>query len=112
MIKYQMDDYALVGSSLKGHITASYDALVEVFGEPNVLNAEPSGDDKVHNEWGIRFSDGDDDIYATIYDWKEHDAYVSHVGGYRWHIGGKQIEAVWYVTDVVNSPKSMEKIDA
>ena len=107
---YQMDDYVPSGSCLKGHITASYDALVEAFGEPNILNAEEG--DKVWNEWGIRFSEGDDDIYATIYDWKEHDAYVSHVGGYRWHIGGKQIEAVWYVTDVVNSTKSMEKIDA
>ena len=85
---YQMDDYVPSGSSLRGHIHASYTDLVKVFGEPNILNAEPSGDDKVHNEWGIRFSNGDDDIYATIYDWKEMDAYDSHYGEYRWHIGG------------------------
>ena len=76
---YQMDDYVPSGSCLKGHITASYDALVEAFGEPNILNAEEG--DKVWNEWGIRFSEGDDDIYATIYDWKEHSAYDSHSGG-------------------------------
>ena len=106
---YQMDDYVPSGSCLKGHITASYDALVEAFGEPNILNAEEG--DKVWNEWGIRFSEGDDDIYATIYDWKEHDAYVSHVGGYRWHIGGKQVEAVWCVLDALNAPESMTRTD-
>ena len=106
---YQMDDYVPSGSSLKGHITASYDALVEAFGEPNILNAEEG--DKVWNEWGIRFSEGDDDIYATIYDWKEHDAYVSHVGGYRWHIGGNQVEAVWCVLDALNAPESMTRTD-
>ena len=106
---YQMDDYVPSGSCLKGHITASYDALVEAFGEPNILNAEEG--DKVWNEWGIRFSDGDDDIYATIYDWKEPDAYVSHVGGYRWHIGGKQVEAVWCVLDALNAPETMTRTD-
>ena len=106
---YQLDDYVPSGSCLKGHITASYDALVEAFGEPNILNAEEG--DKVWNEWGIRFSEGDDDIYATIYDWKEHDAYVSHVGGYRWHIGGKQVEAVWCVLDALNAPESMTRTD-
>ena len=109
---YQMDDYVPRGSSLQGHITASYQALVEAFGEPNILNAEPSGDDKVHNEWGVRFSDGDDDIYATIYDWKEHDAYVSHVGEYRWHIGGQYLSASWYVSDVLNASETMERTDA
>ena len=104
-----MDDYVPSGSCLKGHITASYDALVEAFGEPNILNAEEG--DKVWNEWGIRFSEGDDDIYATIYDWKEHDAYVSHVGGYRWHIGGKQVEAVWLVLDALNAPETMTRTD-
>ena len=58
---YLLDDYVPTGSSLKGTISATYDALVEAFGEPNILNAESSGDDKVHNEWGNRFSDGDDD---------------------------------------------------
>ena len=42
---YQLDDYVPTGSSLKGTISATYDALVEAFGEPNILNAESSGDD-------------------------------------------------------------------
>ena len=101
MTTYELDDYVPTGSSLKGTLSASYNTLVEVFGEPNILNAESSGDDKVHNEWGIRFSDGDDDIYATIYDWKEMDAYDSHYGEYRWHIGGKQMEALWCVMEAL-----------
>ena len=89
---YRLDDYVPRGSSLRGHIHATYDELVEVFGEPNILNAEEG--DKVFNEWGIRFEDGDDDIYTTIYDWKELDAYDSHIGNYRWHIGGKEHRGV------------------
>ena len=108
---YQLDDYTPNGSSLRGHVNATYQTLVDTFGEPNILNAEPSGDDKVYNEWGVRFSDGDDDIYATIYDWKEPHATVSHVGEYRWHIGGKQIEALWCVMDALNAPETMERID-
>ena len=111
MMTYKLDDFAGVGTSLRGHIHAKYDKLVEVFGEPNILNAESSGDDKVHNEWGIRFSDGDDDIYATIYDWKEMDAYDSHYGEYRWHVGGNQVEAIWCVLDALNSPETMTRID-
>ena len=89
---YKLDDYVPRGSSLRGHIHATYDELVEVFGEPNILNAEEG--DKVFNEWGVRFEDGDDDVYTTIYDWKELDAYDSHIGNYRWHIGGKEHRGV------------------
>ena len=89
---YKLDDFATVGSSLRGHIHATYDELVKVFGEPNILNAEEG--DKVFNEWGIRFEDGDDDVYTTIYDWKELDAYDSHYGVYRWHIGGRNHRGV------------------
>ena len=89
---YRLDDYVPRGSSLRGHIHATYDELVEVFGEPNILNAEEG--DKVFNEWGVRFEDGDDDVYTTIYDWKELDAYDSHIGNYRWHIGGKEHRGV------------------
>ena len=107
---YRADDYVPRGSSLRGYVHARYFDLVEVFGEPNILNAEEG--DKVWNEWGIRFSDGDDDIYATIYDWKEQDAYDSHVGKYHWHIGGQYLSASWYVSDVLNASETMERTDA
>ena len=106
---YKLDDFASVGSSLRGHIHATYDELVVVFGEPNILNAEEG--DKVFNEWGVRFEDGDDDVYTTIYDWKELSAYDSHYGEYRWHIGGKQAEAAWCVMDALNAPETMTRTD-
>ena len=89
---YKLDDFAGMGSSLRGYVHARYFDLVEVFGEPNILNAEEG--DKVFNEWGIRFEDGDDDVYATIYDWKEMYANESHYGEYRWHIGGNDHRSV------------------
>ena len=111
---YQLDDYVPSGSCLKGHINAPYTDLVEAFGEPNI---EPS--DKVWTEWSIRFTVPDeddaedsDDHYVTIYDWKEQDAYDSHYGSYRWHIGSRSNEAVWLVLDVLNAPETMERTDA
>ena len=96
---YKLDDFAGMGSSLRGYVHARYFDLVEVFGEPNILNAEEG--DKVFNEWGIRFEDGDDDVYATIYDWKEMYANESHYGEYRWHIGGKEHRAVELVYEAL-----------
>ena len=96
---YKLDDYVPRGSSLRGHIHATYDELVEVFGKPNVLDAEEG--DKTWNEWGIEFEDGDDYVYATIYDWKEMDAYDSHFGEYRWHIGGHNMSSLWCVMEAL-----------
>ena len=30
---------------------------------------------------------------------------------YRWHIGGKQVEAVWCVLDALNAPETMTRTD-
>ena len=110
---YQLDDYVPSGSCLKGHINAPYTDLVEAFGEPNV---GPS--DKVWTEWSVRFTVPDeddpedsDDHYVTIYDWKEVDEYDSHVGEYRWHIGGTYLSASWWVTDVLDGVETMERTD-
>ena len=96
---YKLDDFAGMGSSLRGYVHARYFDLVEVFGEPNILNAEEG--DKTWNEWGIRFEDGDDDVYATIYDWKEMYANESHYGEYRWHIGGRDHRGVELVYEAL-----------
>ena len=96
---YKLDDFAGMGSSLRGYVHARYFDLVEVFGEPNILNAEEG--DKVWNEWGIRFEDGDDDVYTTIYDWKEMYANESHYGEYRWHIGGRDHRGVELVYEAL-----------
>ena len=106
-VTYQMDDYVPRGSSLRGHIHVTYGALVEAFGVPNIQSS-----DKVFNEWGIEFRvpveddgmgdvDDYDTVNATIYDWKEEDAYDSHYGEYRWHIGGLDHRAVELVYEAL-----------
>ena len=99
-LTWKLDDLVGPGTALRGKITVSFTELVEVFGEPNVLNAEPSGDNKVFNEWGLQFELGkpeDDDwdlVEVTIYDWKEPHDSVSHYGNYMWHIGGRDRRSV------------------
>ena len=112
-ITYQADDYVPRGSSLKGHVVASYNTMVEVFGEPNMPFS-----DKIWNEWSIRFTVPDDDdldseeVYVTIYDWKETHPNQSKSGDYRWHIGSKSSEAAWLVQDLLDSPETMMRANA
>ena len=73
---------------LQGYITASYDTLVEVFGEPT-YGPEDSGDGKVSTEWEIGT--------VRLYDWKEESADVCRQGEYKWHIGGMSDAAVAFV---------------
>lgn len=72
------------GTHLIGHVSTSYQKLVETFGHPL------KGDYKTDAEWDIQFSDG---MVATIYNWKNgknycgEDGFELHeVDG--WHIGG------------------------
>lgn len=81
------------GTCLQGYITFNYDQLVSCFGEPTC-----EGDAyKVQAEWCLRFEDG---MIATIYDWKEGDAYCGLGEGKPvhavtdWHIGGHDPRAV------------------
>ena len=113
-IRYQLDDYVPTGSCLKGHVTAPYRDLVEAFGEPNM---DPG--DKVWTEWAIRFTvpseedpEDSDEHHVMIYDWKESHPDHSRIGEYRWHIGSKSREAVWLILDALNSPETMERLDA
>ena len=78
IISFEHDDMAS-GTSHKGYVTATYDELVERFGEPTFLNG-----DKTTVEWSLQFQikdiDGD-----TVYDWKSTS---TPEGEYRWNIGG------------------------
>ena len=84
-MKFTTEAYA-DGTSLQGYVQAYYHQLVEVFGEPE------AGGDKTTVEWCLSFEDG---TVATIYDWKE---YETPMGLHRWHIGGRNYEAVDRVT--------------
>ena len=92
---YQLDDYVPSGSCFKGHINAPYTDLVEAFGEPNMPFS-----DKIWNEWAVRFNVPDEDdldseeVYVTIYDWKETHPNQSRYGDYHWHIGGRDRRSV------------------
>ena len=91
------------GTSLQGYVTTTYAELVARFGEPTLTNG-----DKVTAEWVLDFKvvkpgEADEDfdyVTATIYDWKE---YETPMGNYRWHIGGKDLDAVEAVTTTLRS---------
>ena len=95
------DDF-VNGSHLLGYIRASYDDLVELFGEPN-----GGDDDKVHNSWDTEFQiytktgEVEDTVYANLYDWKEVNAEFAKRGEYDWHIGGVDKRAVDLVYDLL-----------
>ena len=89
-MKFTQADWEVVdGTSLQGYINATYDQLVERFGQPE------GGGDKTTVEWMLQFEDG---TVATIYDWKvdETPTYM-----YNWHIGGKNKTAVTRVTQAL-----------
>jgi len=90
MLKFEHNPSGF-GTSLQGYVKASYDQLVEVFGDPTY--SETSGDDKVDFEWILKFSDGTD---ATIYNWKDYDGGLTARSNpeYEWHIGGHNAIAV------------------
>ena len=112
-ITYQLDDFSRVGTSLRGHVIASYATMIEVFGEPNMPFS-----DKIWNEWAVRFNVSDEDeldseeVYVTIYDWKESHPNQSRYGEYRWNVGSKSRKAVGLVLDALNAPETMERLDA
>ena len=78
IIKETGDQVEACGTSLKGEILATYDELVQTFGEPRKDGPE----DKITREWNVKFLNNE---VATIYDWKDDDCLE---GIYRWHIGG------------------------
>ena len=100
-MKFKLTDEFPNGSCLQGYIDESYDRLVEVFGEPN-----SDGDEyKVQKEWVIEFADG---TIATIYDYKEGDAYNGEGQGKHytqvtdWHVGGRNQRAVMLVSEALD----------
>ena len=91
-------------TSLQGHLTATYQDLVEVFGEPTYSDA--SADGKVNTEWNMMLKDNDgSEFIATIYDWKDYDGGRRSRDGndYDWHIGGHNRMTAAVVTTYFNS---------
>ena len=87
-------------SSLQGYVTATYDQIVEILGEPTYkieqfYDNEDFDDigEKVETEWEF-YDDAGNLVY--IYDWKCYDSGATSRSGknYTWHIGGKNHDAV------------------
>jgi len=70
-------------TSRQGTVSARYEDLVRVFGEPKHGPDEPSSDEKVTCEWVLSLAG----TTVTIYDWKEYTG-VTPRGAYEWHVGG------------------------
>lgn len=89
-----------MGTCLQGHISATYQELIDIFGEPTYLDS--SADGKVTTEWELSGENlFGDSMPITIYDWKEYDGGERSRSGlkYEWHVGGTERSAVTYILD-------------
>ena len=78
---YVINDASLIdGTFLQGYVIASYQHLVDLFGEP-VLQFDPA---KTRANWVVQFEDG---VVATIYDYKAQRTPIELVT--EWNVGGK-----------------------
>jgi len=73
------------GTSLVGYVKATYEELVEAFGEPDYDM------DKSTAHWSIQAPNG---TVATVYDYKN---YSIPTGEYAWHVGGHTVAALLLV---------------
>lgn len=93
------------GSHLQGEITATYEELRALFGEPHEADQYKSD-----AEWNIRFGDG---TYASIYNWKDGKAYCGEAGTpteqiTEWHVGGDTKRAVELVQAMLELHREMK----
>lgn len=95
------ENFASSGTSLQGYMNASYDSLVEAFGEPQYT--ETSGDGKVDIEWNLKITEKDfgESHDVTIYNWKDYDGGLTArtEQDYNWHIGGRTSLASVYIKE-------------
>ena len=93
------------GTHLQGNVGATYQELIQVFGEPKRYESDGTTnlDNKVDVEWSIKFEDG---TVATIYNYKNGINYMG-AKGLRvtemelFNIGGYDERAVILVNDEV-----------
>jgi hypothetical protein len=91
------------GTHLQGNVGATYQELVEVFGEPTRFEWSEESDNKVDAQWAIKFEDG---TIATIYNYKNGLNYLGAEGKrvsqiMMWNVGGYSERAVTLVNDEV-----------
>lgn len=93
-ITYTVDNDADIhGTSKKLSIKASYDKLVELFGEPS----RPFADgEHARVNWTLDFSDGH---VLSIYDWNEGDNPVYNVTS--WNVAARTFMAAGRIYDIL-----------
>lgn len=69
------------GTSLRGYVTATYQQLVDVLGDPQ-HGPNCYDHDKITCEWVLKLEDG---TIVTIYDYKCNETPTCE---YQWHVGG------------------------
>ena len=84
-------------SSLQGHIKTTYDKLVELFGKPTYLDADPY--EKVNAEWSVMADTDEGRVRFSIYNWKTGSVPTDD---YEWHIGGYGFDAVDAAYEIIN----------
>lgn len=85
------------GCSNTGKITATFETLVKLFGEPERLKQSDGDDDKVQVEWVIEWEDG---TISTIYDWKWYGVEPESI--VEWNIGGLNYKSAAYVQELIS----------
>tara|TARA_B110001450_G_scaffold174788_1_gene163164 strand:+ start:107 stop:466 length:360 start_codon:yes stop_codon:yes gene_type:complete len=95
--EYEIEDEGVGGTSLQGYITTTYDTLLELFGKPTYMDADPYA--KVNCEWVLNVKyfeeEGMEDFdydyeTVTIYNWKDGHVPLNECS---WHVGGKSYMA-------------------
>lgn len=95
------------GTHLQGYVTASYEVLCDIFGEPTDGDAF-----KIDAQWIVLFSNG---VIATIYNYKNGHNYCGAAGIpvqqiKEWHVGGASKEAPKLVEQLVRSAGQSKRV--
>lgn len=98
-ITHNDDDLIEIGGTCyQGTISANYIDLEDVFGDPL------EGDNyKTDAEWVVKFTYGDQEVVATIYNWKNGKSYCGDEDGLdvtdicEWNVGGYNADAFLFV---------------
>ena len=108
-LKATMNDVNIGGTSLKGYIATTRAELDRVFGKGI---EEDTG--KTRYEWWLLFEDEDEDVIATIYDWKNYDweddgniAYLRPNEVFRFNIGGSSHRAVEAIKEAMDARQGL-----
>lgn len=82
------------GTWLQGYITATYQHLLNLFGEPDLYV-----DNKVQVEWTLEY----DGTVITIYDYKNYG--IDPKRNTNWHVGGFDAEAARLAKKLIRGEK-------